>query len=156
MKKTLKTALMGLMIMGTSSLAQAQTMDEEKEAINSVILEIFDGMREANTDKIIKHVLPETPLDRIAPGKPVSHGKLQGWIDGVANMQPGQADEQVYDVVIQVEGPLATAWTPFSLAINGEIRSCGVNHFTFVKQESGWKVAYLIDTHTPDKCDKYR
>jgi hypothetical protein len=57
-------------------------------------------------------------------------------------------------VEINVEGPLAVAWAPFTIAINGELKSCGVNQFTLVKHTDGWKVAYLIDTHTPEKCIK--
>jgi hypothetical protein len=55
-------------------------------------------------------------------------------------------------VKIHVEGPLAVAWAPFTIAIDGEFKSCGVNQFTLVKYADGWKVAYLIDTHTPEKC----
>ena len=60
--------------------------------------------------------------------------------------------QQILDVRINVEGPLATAWAPFTIALDGEMKPCGVNHFTLMKIASDWKVAYLIDTHTPDKC----
>lgn len=132
--------------------ANAAGIMEEKEAVNAVLIKVFDAMR-AGDDKTLKTlILSDTNLDRIAPNKPVDRGVSSDWIGWVATLNPGQADEQIFDVEINVEGPLATAWAPFTIAIDGELKSCGVNHFTLVKEDADWKVAYLIDTHTPEKC----
>lgn len=154
MIKFMKTAIVGLLCIGATSAAYSgENTAEEKAALN-VVERIFDAMREGDAETIKTLVLPGTVLDRISPNKPLHHGPLSGWVDWVATLKPGQADEQIFDVVTQVEGPLATVWAPFTIAIDGELTSCGVNHFTLVKVDGGWKVAYLIDTHTPDKCMK--
>lgn len=134
--------------------ANAAGTKEEKEAVNAVLIKIFDAMRAGDDEALKMLVLPDTKLDRIKPNESVERGELAGWIGWVATLSPGQADEQIFDVEINVEGPLATAWAPFTIAIDGKMTSCGVNHFTLVKENESWKVAYLIDTHTPDKCMK--
>ena len=140
------------MCASTGTYSMVNSMEEEKVAVLNVVDRIFDGMRAGDAEVIKALVLPETNLDRITPNQPVNHSKLSGWVDWVATLKPGQVDEQIFDVVVQVEGPLANVWAPFTIAIDGEMKSCGVNHFTLVKLEGSWKVAYLIDTHTPEKC----
>lgn len=124
----------------------------EKAAVHKVLDQVFDAMRAGDADTLRTLLLPDTNLDRIAPGKEINRADSSGWIGWVETLKPGQADEQIYDVQVHVEGPLAVAWAPFTIAIDGKLTSCGVNQFTLVKHSDGWKVAYLIDTHTPEKC----
>lgn len=135
------------------SLSQAAGTDAEKAEVRAILDQVFDAMRAGDDETLKSLLLEDTKLDRISPDKPVERGDASGWIGWVGTLNPGQADEQIFDVEIHVEGPLAVAWAPFTIAIDGELRSCGVNQFTLVKHAEGWKVAYLIDTHTPEKCN---
>ena len=154
MKTLNKVLLIFSMLAVTAPALQAGDDADEVLAVRTVIDNIFDAMRAGDSETLSGFILPDAPLDRISPDKPVERGTLSGWTDWVGTLKPGQADEQVFDVVINVEGPLATAWAPFTIAIDGVLKSCGINHFIFVKTPEGWKVAYLIDTHTPEKCLK--
>ena len=152
MNNLYKTALLLLTFLGMSLAVQAQEAGSEKAAVRAVVDQIFDAMRAGDSETISALILPEALLDRISPNKPIEHGVVSDWTNWVGTLKPGQADEQIFDVTINVEGPLATVWAPFTIAIDGVMKSCGVNHFTLVKVAEGWKVAYLIDTHTPEKC----
>lgn len=149
--KSLKVVMLFTMLV-TSNAAFAQ--NDETAAVQNVLNQVFDAMRAGDNETLEKLILSDTSLDRISPDKPVTRGHVSDWIKWVSTLKPGQADEQIFDVKINVEGPLATAWAPFTIAIDGELKSCGVNHFTLVKMDGAWKVAYLIDTHTPEKCIK--
>ncbi len=151
MKFVLKLLLLPV-IMAHFSFAVAAGTPEEKAEVRAILDQVFDAMRAGDDETLKSLLLPDTSLDRISPDKPVTRGDASGWIGWVGTLSPGQADEQIFDVEIHVEGPLAVAWAPFTIAIDGELRSCGVNQFTLVKHSDGWKVAYLIDTHTPEKC----
>lgn len=153
MNSIIKVFAVCVMLVGCESATKV-TVSAEEVAVRHVVDQIFDAMRAGDAETIKALVLAEAPLDRISPNKPVHHGQLSDWVDWVATLNPGQADEKIFDVVIQIEGPLATVWAPFTIAIDGELTSCGVNHFTLIKAEDEWKVAYLIDTHTPEKCIK--
>ena len=144
--------IISLMIFGASSGVGITQTTSSEDAVRAVLDQVFDAMRAGDGKKLSSIILPDALLDRITPGKALHHGKVSEWIEWVDSLKPGQADEQIFDVRINVEGPLATAWAPFTIALDGEMKSCGVNHFTLVKIANDWKVAYLIDTHTPDKC----
>jgi len=151
MNKILKVFfLLGAIIIASNSVAQ--TSAEEKAEVRAILDQVFDAMRSGDDEALKLLVLPDTKMDRIAPEKPVTRGDASGWIDWVSTLSPRQADEQIFDVEIHVEGPMAVAWAPFTIALNGKPTSCGVNQFTLVKHSDGWKVAYVIDTHTPEKC----
>lgn len=144
--------LLGTILMTSGSFAASSV--EEKAEVRAILDQVFDAMRAGDDETLKTLLLPDTKLDRIAPDKPVTRGDASGWIEWVSSLNPGQADEQIFDVEIHVEGPLAVAWAPFTIALDGKPTSCGVNQFTLVKHDDGWKVAYLIDTHTPEKCIK--
>ncbi|MBT7583091.1 MAG: hypothetical protein HN572_09005 [Kordiimonadaceae bacterium] len=144
--------LMLLALFGVSSHSNAAGTYAEKAAVAKLLDNVFNAMRAGDDETLKTLILEDTKLDRIAPGQSVTRGVSADWIGWGGTLNPGQADEQIFDVEINVEGPLATAWAPFTIAIDGELKSCGINHFTLVKMNGDWKVAYLIDTHTPEKC----
>lgn len=141
-----------LVALGATSVANAAGTYEEKAAVAKLLDNVFNAMRAGDDETLKTLILEDTKLDRITPDQPVERGVSADWIGWVATLSPGQADEQIFDVEINVEGPLAIAWAPFTIAINGKPTSCGINVFNLVKMEGEWKVAYLIDTHTPEKC----
>ena len=145
-------AVLAMFSAASTSLASGTVA--EKAEVRAVLDHVFDAMRAGDAETLKSLLLADTSLDRISPDKPVHRDSSTGWIEWVGSLNPGQADEQIFDVEIHVEGPLAVAWAPFTIAIDGELKSCGVNQFTLVKHSDGWKVAYLIDTHTPEKCVK--
>ena len=146
--------LLPLMMLCAVSLNSHADTPEEIAEVRDVLDQVFDAMRAGDVETLKILLLPDTALDRITPNELVERGDSTGWLEWVATLSPGQADEQIFDVEIHVEGPLAVAWAPFTIAIDGELKSCGVNQFTLVKHPEGWRVAYLIDTHTPEKCIK--
>lgn len=151
MKIAIKIAVVLAMFL-VAPVSNAMGTAAEKAQVRAILDQVFDAMRAGDDEALKLLLLPDTKLDRISPDKPVERGDSSGWIGWVSTLSPGQADEQIFDVKIHVEGPLAVAWAPFTIAIDGELKSCGVNQFTLVKHANGWKVAYLIDTHTPEKC----
>ena len=127
--------------------------DDEK-AIMDVLTGIFDGMREGDAGKHRVFFLPDTNMGRMTQKGEYQASKAEDWSKSISALTPGAVDEQLHDVKIMVEGTLAMAWTPFTLNVDGELRSCGVNQFTLGKTPEGWKVLYAIDIHTPQKCMK--
>ncbi|MCC3861233.1 nuclear transport factor 2 family protein [Pseudemcibacter aquimaris] len=148
----MKKIIIAITVMLMPFTAFADGSITEKAAVHKVLDQVFDAMRAGDADTLRNLLLPDASLDRITPGKTVNRSDSSGWIGWVETLEPGEADEQIFDVKIHVEGPLAVAWAPFTIALNGKLTSCGVNQFTLVKHGEEWKVAYLIDTHTPEKC----
>jgi hypothetical protein len=60
--------------------------------------------------------------------------------------------EIIHDYLIQSDGVLGTAWTPYSFIINDNLSHCGNNSFQLVKTEEGWKIFSIVDTRKKDGC----
>lgn len=65
-----------------------------------------------------------------------------------------QFKEVITNYSIQVDGPMANAWTNYEFMLNNEFHHCGVNSFQLVKDANkGWQIIYLIDTRRKEGCD---
>lgn len=53
---------------------------------------------------------------------------------------------------IQVDGPMAHAWTPYEFWSNDTFSHCGVNSFQLLKTSTTWKIIYIIDTRRKLDC----
>ena len=62
-------------------------------------------------------------------------------------------EEKLLDFSIQVDGPMANAWTPYEFWYQGEFSHCGVNSFQLIKDDGTWKIIYLVDTRRKDGCN---
>tara|TARA_R110002049_G_scaffold130016_4_gene288125 strand:+ start:471 stop:929 length:459 start_codon:yes stop_codon:yes gene_type:complete len=62
-------------------------------------------------------------------------------------------EEKIKSYNIQIDGPMANAWTSYEFWVNGTFSHCGVNSFQLFKQEGSWKIIYLIDTRRKEGCE---
>jgi hypothetical protein len=61
--------------------------------------------------------------------------------------------EKVLSYEIMVHEQLAMAWVPYTLSISGKFSHCGVDLFTFIKTEQGWKINSVTYTVEPNGCN---
>lgn len=55
-----------------------------------------------------------------------------------------------------VEGRIAMVWLPYDFYVNGSWSHCGIDVFTFIKQDTTWKIASLVYTVVqPPACAKH-
>lgn len=122
-----------------------------------VLVDLFDGMR-SKDEALLRRVwhpaarlltapaaadseLRETPIDR--------------FIEGVLG-SAAELDEVIFDVVVQVNGGLASVWAPYNLFVDGSFQHCGVDAVQLVRTLEGWRITQLTDTRTQDGCDPDR
>jgi hypothetical protein len=56
----------------------------------------------------------------------------------------------------RVAGGVATVWLPYDLYIDGSWSHCGVDVFTLVHTEAGWRIATLAwSIEQPPACDRH-
>jgi hypothetical protein len=90
-------------------------------------------------------------LSQQGGGPPIQFPAVDGWIAGVAGSQ-GRWDERITDVVIQVDGDMASAWTPYAFYLDGALRHCGVNSIELLRTADGWRITQLSDTRRTEGC----
>lgn len=146
-------ALLSLLVIGGGALPGAVQAQDEAGAL-AAIEQIFDGMRTANPD-LVRAVFAADArfamLDTRDGPATVRVQAVDGWIGGIAN-SGGSWDEQIYDVEIHVDGAMASAWTPYTFYLDGEISHCGINSIEMLHDGEGWKVTQLSDTRRRGDC----
>lgn len=69
---------------------------------------------------------------------------------------PGVFTERGFKPDVQISGPLATVWMRYDFYTNGQWSHCGVDAFTLLKTDSGWKIATLaFSIEQPPACEKH-
>ena len=61
--------------------------------------------------------------------------------------------ETPLDYEIKVHQQIAVAWVPYTLSISGNFSHCGVDIFTLIKTQVGWKIVNASFTIEPDGCE---
>jgi hypothetical protein len=137
-----------------SNICLAQTSEQE---VKHVIESLFDGMRAKNTDQIAAVFSENAIMQTIAvtaDGPQVNPGSVPDFLKRIGTTPADtQLDERILDYQIKIDGPMATAWTPYEFYVNGDFSHCGVNSFQLVKFAEGWKIVYIIDTRRKEPCN---
>ncbi|MDT8368514.1 MAG: hypothetical protein RQ745_04865 [Longimicrobiales bacterium] len=60
--------------------------------------------------------------------------------------------ERMWDPVAMVHGRLAMVWTPYDFWVDGEWSHCGVDAFTLVETDAGWRVSSISYTTETSDC----
>lgn len=145
--------VVGLLVIGAATLPGEARGQDEASAL-AAIEQMFQGMRTADPD-LVREVFAADArfamLDTRNEPASVRVQGVDGWISGIAN-SGGSWDEQVYDVEVRVDGAMASAWTPYTFYLDGEISHCGINSIEMLHDGNGWKVTQLSDTRRRGEC----
>jgi hypothetical protein len=138
------------------SAAPAQdTASSPEDAVRATIVALFDGMR-AGDSSAVRAVFHEDARLYTALGpsdtSAVRGTPIDGFVEAVGQPREKVWDERIWDVEIQVDGPLASAWVPYVFYVGEEWSHCGVNAMQFVRTRDGWKILQVTDTRRQD-CD---
>jgi hypothetical protein len=152
----LKTVRFSLVLLGlTAGTAGAQiSMSLEQQAVQSVIMRLFDGMREADSAKVRSTFAPGMRMVRVgtrANPDTIIFDTPGGWLSAVARSNKTW-DETPSKIRIEVDGNLASAWMDYTFKVNGTLSHCGADSFDFVKSKGEWKITQLGDTQRRTGC----
>lgn len=135
--------------------ANGQT--ESSDSVKAVINQMFAAMKNADAEAL-KGVFADSALlqsiTRTQEGKTiVKNEPMHEFIDFIGKQPLGAADERIQFDAIKIDGPLASAWTPYKFYFNGQLHHCGVNSFQLVRIDGVWRIQYIIDTRKKDDCE---
>ncbi|WP_116108086.1 nuclear transport factor 2 family protein [Lewinella sp. IMCC34191] len=124
-----------------------------------VLARLFDAMRSADTTGMAQLFHPAADLHSVSVDQQgrtqVQEGSLPNWMAGIAGAEPGALDEQLHYTAIREDGGLATAWTPYTFVLNGEVSHCGTNAFQLVRDglQGQWRIINIVDTRRREGCE---
>ncbi|MBB4080450.1 ketosteroid isomerase-like protein [Lewinella aquimaris] len=120
------------------------------------LTQLFDGMRSGDSTGMGALFHPGASLNSVAVDSAgrtvVNEGSITGWLSGLHQADAGILDEQLHYTEIRTDGRLATAWTPYTFVLNGEIHHCGTNAFQLVHDQDRWRIVNIMDTRKTTGC----
>ncbi|SKB47374.1 hypothetical protein [Chryseobacterium balustinum] len=110
-------------------------------------------MKNADTIMIKSVFADNAILQTITKSDVVKTEKLQNFLSSFSKLSKNDADEKIKFEAINIDGNLASVFTPYEFYYKGKFSHCGANSFQLVKQNNVWKIQYLIDTRRTN-CNK--
>ena len=151
-KRSLSCFLL-LVLMGYMIHAQDQAETEVQESI----VRFFEGFHQQDSTVIKSVVADGIKLQTMGVDKEGNNrmrtDPFEGFLKSIASIPDSiQFREELHAFKIQVDGPMAHAWTPYTFWVNGEISHCGVNSFQLFNDGTMWRIIYLVDTRRREGC----
>lgn len=135
-------------------LAQAPSAaDADRREVLALTQAFFDALAARDGAALRKLCLPEFRIQSIRPapgGTSVRSRSLEEVLEALASSREPQL-ERMWNPTVQVQGRIAVVWTPYDFHRNGTFSHSGTDTFTFLKTDSGWRIAALAYTVEPDR-----
>lgn len=145
--------LTAIMLFSMKMTAQLTATDSVKATVNH----FFEGMKTGDTALIRSTLTEGVIFQSISRSKEgvisVKSENVSDFIAFVAKEEKGNADERITFKTVEIDGALASVWTPYSFYYKGQFSHCGANSFQLVKIGVDWKIQYIIDTRRRQGCD---
>ncbi|MEX0722492.1 MAG: nuclear transport factor 2 family protein [Gracilimonas sp.] len=141
----------------TATFFSAEAQQNEPERVQAVIEQLFDGMRESDSTKVsaafTKDAIMQTVVENEAGEVQIRSGNLQAFLNAIGTEKEEIWDERISAYDINIDGELATVWTPYQFYVGDEFSHCGVNSFQLIKKNGSWQIFFIVDTRRQDNCN---
>lgn len=127
--------------------------DPERDAVQKVIMAMFDGMRAGDSSAIRPLFLPQATMQTVLEtdkGPQVRAGSVAGFLNAIGTPREAMLDERIWSYDIRIDGRLANVWTEYGLYLGENFAHCGVNNFQLFKSTDGWQILSITDTRRKD------
>jgi hypothetical protein len=128
----------------------------EEEAIREVIATFFKGLHKGDSAVVSKTFHKDIKIQTTTTQKGkkilVTEAKTK-LLTGIAAKDPKHVYfEKLLAINVQIDGNLASVWTPYEFYFNGTFSHCGANSFQLFNNNGLWQITYLIDMRRRTNC----
>lgn len=143
--------LLILLLISINSFAQKKPNPEEKEILLKVQL-FFDALEKQDTVLFKSILLTNGQVWAISEKENAAKYSMRQFSDFMKTLiNPARViQERMLSSEVKIHNRIAMAWVPYSLDISGKFSHCGVDLFTFLKTDEGWKIATAAYTIEQD------
>ncbi|MGD8330353.1 MAG: hypothetical protein PVJ49_13045 [Acidobacteriota bacterium] len=136
-----------------SSTAAWQAPSEEAEVL-LVVQRFFDSMTAADPEAAAATLLPEGQFVSVRPGPDGAVVRTVRHANYLADMQPDgpRLEERMWEPQVLIHDRMALVWTPYDFHRDGRLSHCGIDAFSLIKTDAGWRIAGITYTVEPEGC----
>jgi ketosteroid isomerase-like protein len=145
--------LVAALALGSAVPVAAQNASDERARVLSVVeaalaaisREDMAGLADLMLDEAL--TLPVVERDGVPRYRTVTREGTRAWV------MKENVVERGFDAEVRVSGPVASVWLPYDFHRDGKWSHCGVDVFTLIRVEAGWRIASLAYTvEQPPAC----
>ncbi|HML16161.1 MAG TPA: nuclear transport factor 2 family protein [Bryobacteraceae bacterium] len=127
----------------------ASAQDDQKQVV-SVVNKLFDGMA-ANDARTIASTM--TPDARIVAAQDdrISSRTGEEFAQRFATNK-NQGLERIWDPTVLIRGRIAIVWAEYDYHLAGKFNHCGIDAFTLLKTDAGWRISGIQYTTETQGC----
>lgn len=118
---------------------------DEEEMVVAAVQRLFDAMAERDPVAARSVLLPEGRLHRVSPDGSLRQLTNEEFVAGL-EQGSGRLLERMWEPKVMMHGGVAMLWAPYDFHRDGELSHCGVDVFSLVKTDEGWKIAGTVYT----------
>lgn len=146
-----KIFLLILLVISFNSFAQKKQSPEEKEILLKV-QQFFDALEKQDTVLFKSILMTNGQVWAISEKENAAKYSMRQFSDFMKTLiNPARIiQEKMLSSEIKIHNRIAMAWVPYTLDISGKFSHCGVDLFTFLKTDDGWKIATAAYTIEQD------
>jgi len=144
--------LLGIVLQASTPV---QKPPDDRAQVIAAVQSLFDSMEKADAQLANKILMPDAHFfsaeerDGKATVRP-STG--QSFIAGLSNPNRGKSLERMWDPEVRVQGSIAQVWTRYDFHHNGTFSHCGIDQFSLVKTDEGWRIVSAMWTVERTGC----
>ncbi len=150
-KRTLLAAFLSILILFVL-VVSCNKQNTEKETIIVVVEKFFDAFEHKDADALSKILLPEGSFSSIREenSQLVLRGSTnQEFIKQLVSQEDDYL-ESMSNPKVLIHGRIAVLWTNYEFLLNGKFSHRGVDVFSLLKTNNGWKIASTVYTVEKD------
>jgi len=155
----LLTCMTLLGITGTPRLAVAQG-DDLTPAEAEIMAVVDTSLERISNEDLVG--LPDLMLEGavVASARLLESGDAAASISTRAEQRATSVDgdfvERGFDPEVRISGPLAMVWLPYDFYRDGAWSHCGVDVFTLLRMDEGWRIATITySVEQPPACEPH-
>jgi len=136
--------------------SQWETLDPQEKKIIQVVVDVFDGMRAADSAAVKKHFYPRASANTAITTegkKELKVGDINQWFEAIARPHDQVWDERIWDYQVQIDGNLAAVWVKYAFYLDQEFHHCGVDAIQLAHDGQAWRIFHIADTRQTENCN---
>lgn len=145
-----------LIVFILTSISHAQNK-KEHPIIKKTITTFFEGLHKGDSAIVSATLHPSVKIQTTFTNKEGKRKLLTESKENLLTKIAGKKPEHTYfekllSYNIEVDGNLASVWTPYEFYFNDKFSHCGANSFQLFNNNGKWEIIYLVDMRRRNSC----